>query len=109
MFFVGAIFNSCSSSGDQSLGEKVYYSYAIKPKSTILILDIDRCNSCSVENELFITSHSGGVESTILVLSKSKKKAEIFMGFSKMDYIWDSLRVGEPYLKDQMSLVYEEN
>jgi hypothetical protein len=105
---VGILFCSCSPSKNQSLEDIIYTNYRIEPERTILIVDIDRCNSCSMVNEGFIKSQSVGRKSTLLLLSQSRKKAEVFMKFSEIDYIWDSLRIGEPYLKDRMTFIYEK-
>mgnify|MGYP005750192713 FL=1 len=101
-------FGSCSSAHNRSLEDLVKDRYQINSEGIILIVDIDRCNSCSSENEWFIKSQGIGKEATLLILSHSRKKAEIFMMFSDQKYIWDSLRIGEPYLKDRMTFVYEK-
>lgn len=105
---VGVLFCSCNQTTNQSLEDVIYTTYRVEPEKTILIVDIDRCNSCSLENEGFIKSQSIGIKSTLLLLSQSRKKAEVFMRFSERDYIWDSLRIGEPFLKDKMTFIYEK-
>lgn len=102
------LFYSCSLSKNQSLEEMIYNNYKIVPEGKILMIDIDRCNSCSKENEMFIKSHSIGSKTTLLLLSQSRKKAEVFMKFSDRDYVWDSLRIGEAYLRDKLTFIYEK-
>ncbi|GMQ28310.1 hypothetical protein Aconfl_09530 [Algoriphagus confluentis] len=101
-------FGSCTNAYNKDLKELVYEKYRINHEGIILIVDIDRCNTCSSENEWFIKSQGIGKEATLLILSRSRKKAEIFMKFSDQKYIWDSLRIGEPYLKDKMTFIYEK-
>jgi hypothetical protein len=86
----------------------IYNNYKIVPEGKILMIDIDRCNSCSKENERFIKSHTIGSKTTLLLLSQSRKKAEVFMKFSDRDYVWDSLRIGETYLRDRLTFIYEK-
>jgi hypothetical protein len=66
-----------------------------------MIVDLDRCKSCFQLYDDKLADYATDSSFVVIILSTSKKKADIFGQDNKVNYLWDSTRYFEHYLEKQ--------
>ncbi|MFD2033207.1 hypothetical protein ACFSKL_00310 [Belliella marina] len=76
-----------------------YYNKEI-PKG-IIAIDLDKCRSCYTDiHEKIQVELATSPEYFIVILSKNRKNAHIFMKDYDINFIWDSLNISKPYFQE---------
>ena len=66
-----------------------------------MVVDLDRCKSCFQLYGDKLADYATDSSFVVIILSTSKKKADIFGQDNKANYLWDSTRYFEHYLDKQ--------
>jgi uncharacterized lipoprotein NlpE involved in copper resistance len=74
-----------------------------------VVVDIDKCNSCFTEYGEKIRRSIKDNTSVVIILSNSKKKANIFGRDNDLIFVWDSTRYFEKFLPKNGEIFISNN
>lgn len=80
---------------------------AVSSVSQFAVIDLDRCNSCFSESGEKLNFSMNDSSNLVIILSNSKKKANLFGSENEFNFLWDSARYFEKYV--EKSSLYIQN
>lgn len=103
------LLSSCSDKVESLTVETLRSKYNVPNENHLILVDLDRCDPCNIASKEKAMKFAVSNPSTLIVITKSRKKASIWLKDHSMDFYTEKHSTVKNILNKELVQIFDPN